>query len=257
MTDKPHSRIPTPGATYRMKGSRKLYKFRTKGGEQSIAKPDEYRLDRHTKSGNYKPGHSSYMKKKTMSDRLKSGDMVRESLINSFEFTKRLATPFDRWVAYDTGVIDEEGNIIVTEDQRTQEQQDSFTNFDVLSLRLKKLLEHIPGGKTRLAAYAANLMIQKENWQEMTEQEIIHESNETFIEYLRLYKLDKYNRALEEMPTVNMGSGAIAGGGVNGPDDVKVAKKARKHYKQQNKEDASNYHMGIQAYVNQKFNGIM
>ena len=256
MTDKPHSRIPQPGATYRMKGSRKLYKFRTKGGEQSIAKPDEYRLDRVTKSGNYKPGHSSYTKKKTMSDRLKSGDMVRESLVNSFEFTKRLATPFSRWSAYDSGVIDEEGNIIVAEEDRTELQSLSFTNFDVLSLRLKKLLEHIPGGKTRLAAYAANLMIMKENWQDMSEQEIIHESNDTFIEYLRLYKLDKYNRALEEMPTVNMGSGNIAGGGVNGPDDVKVAKKARKHYKQQNKEDAENYHLGIQTYVNQKFNGM-
>ena len=262
MTDRPHSRIPHPGATYRMKGSRKLYKFRTKGeigdrtSPQVTAKPDEYRLDKVSKSGNYRPGHSSYIKKKTMSDRLKSGDMVRENLVNSFEFTKRLATPFNRWSAYDSGVIDEEGNIIVAEEDRTELQSLSFTNFDVLSLRLKKLLEHIPGGKTRLAAYAANLMIMKENWHNMSEQEIIHESNDTFIEYLRLYKLDKYNRALEEMPTVNMGSGAIAGGGINGPDDVKVAKKARKHYKQQNKEDAENYHSGIQFYVNQKFNGM-
>ena len=99
-------------------------------------------------------------------------------------------------------------------------------------------------------------MVVKEDWHNRTEQDIIHESNETFIEYLRLYKLDKYNRALEEMPTVSMGSGAIAGGGINGPDDVKVSKKKQKHYKQQNKEDASNYHMGIQTYVNQKFNGL-
>ena len=65
MTDRPHSRIPHPGATYRMKGSRKRYKFRTKGeigdrtSPQSIAKPDEYRLDRVTGSGRYKPGHLS------------------------------------------------------------------------------------------------------------------------------------------------------------------------------------------------------
>ena len=56
MTDKPHSRIPSPGATYRMRGSRKLYKFRTKepttgSNPQAVAKPDEYRLDLHTKSG--------------------------------------------------------------------------------------------------------------------------------------------------------------------------------------------------------------
>ena len=46
MTDRQHSRIPHPGANYRMKGSRKRYKFRTKveigdrTNPQSIAKPD-------------------------------------------------------------------------------------------------------------------------------------------------------------------------------------------------------------------------
>ena len=45
-------------------------------------------------------------------------------------------------------------------------------------------------------------------------------------DYIRVYRLDNYKRALEEMPTNAMGSGAVAGGGVNGPDDVKMAKKA-------------------------------
>ena len=58
------------------------------------------------------------------------------------------------------------------------------------------------------------------------------------------------------MPTNAMGSGAIAGGGVNGPDDVKMAKKARKKYKTQNKIDATNYHGGLKHYVNMRFNGI-
>ena len=53
-----------------------------------------------------------------------------------------------------------------------------------------------------------------------------------------------------------MGAGNIAGAGVNGPDDVKMAKKARKRYKTQNKIDAANYHGGLQHYVNMRFNGI-
>ena len=174
-----------------------------------------------------------------------------------YQFIKRLATPFNKWEAFKTGVIDAKGNIKILERRRTTQQRNSFKIFDLLVLRLKKLLEKIPGGRTRLASYAAALMLIKEDWGNKSEQQILHESNDTFIDYLRLYKLDTYNRALEEMPTVNMGSGNIAGGGINGPDDVKVAKKARKVYKQQNKEDAENYHMGIQAYVNQKFNGIM
>ena len=99
-------------------------------------------------------------------------------------------------------------------------------------------------------------MLIKEDWENKTEQEILHESNDTFIDYLRLYKLDTYNRALEEMPTNSMGAGNIAGAGVNGPDDVKMAKKARKRYKTQNKIDAANYHGGLQHYVNMRFNGI-
>ena len=262
MTDRPHSRIPHPGATYRMKGSRKRYKFRTKGeigdrtSPQSIAKPDEYRLDRVTGSGRYKPGHSSYMKKKTMSDRLKSGEMVRENLMLTYQFVKRLTTPFNEWPSYNTGVHDESGNLLVLEGQRTEVQEQSFNKFDLISLRLKKILESIPEGNTRLASYAAAMMIVKENWEDKSESDILSESNDTFIDYLRMFKLNKYARALEEMPTVSMGSGAIAGGGINGPDDVKVSKKARKKYKSSNKEEAENYHMGIQAYVNQKFNGM-
>jgi hypothetical protein len=261
MTDKPHSRIPTPGATYRMRGSRKLYKFRTKepttgSNPQAVAKPDEYRLDLHTKSGRYKPGHSSYMKKKTMSDRLKSGEMVRENLMLTYQFVKRLTTPFNEWPSYNTGVHDESGNLLVLEGQRTEQQEQSFNKFDLICLRLKKIMESIPGGNTRLASYAAAMMIINEKWEDKSESEILSESNDMYVDYLRMFRLNKYARALEEMPTVSMGSGAIAGGGINGPDDVKVSKKARKKYKNQNKMDAEDYHMGIKAYVNQKFNGM-
>ena len=173
-----------------------------------------------------------------------------------YQFIKRLATPFNKWPSFKSGVHDARGNIKVLERRRTRQQKESFKTFDLLVLRLKKLLEKIPGGKTRLASYAAALMLIKEDFSDKTESEILAESNETFVDYLRMYRLNKYARALEEMPTVSMGSGAIAGGGINGPDDVKVAKKARKKYKNQNKIDAENYHMGIQTYVNQKFNGI-
>jgi hypothetical protein len=124
-------------------------------------------------------------------------------------------------------------------------------------LKLKRLLEKIPGGRSRLASYAAALYLIKEDWTDKTEKDILHESNQDFTDYIRIYRLDNYKRALEEMPTNSMGSGAIAGAGVNGPDDVKVTKKKRLKYKSQNKIDAVNYHSGIQAYVNRKFNGIM
>ena len=173
-----------------------------------------------------------------------------------YQFIKRLATPFNKWDAYKTGVIDERGNILIKPGMRDKPQLDSFKIFDVMILKLKRLLEKIPGGKTRLASYAAALYLVKEDWQDKSEYDILTESNDTYIEYLRLYKLDTYKRALEEMPTNSAGSGAIAGMGVNGPNDVKVSKNKQKKYKEQNRIDAANYHDGIKTYVNRRFNGM-
>jgi hypothetical protein len=71
-------------------------------------------------------------------------------------------TPFAEWDAYKTGVIDDEGNIIVPSEKRTLAQDDSFTKFDLLILKLKRVLEKLPFGKVKLASYAAALFLLKE-----------------------------------------------------------------------------------------------
>ena len=60
-----------------------------------------------------------------------------------YQFLKRLATPFNKWDAFKTGVIDRQGNIITKKRQRTAEQNKSFKIFDVMILRLKRLLGKI------------------------------------------------------------------------------------------------------------------
>ena len=174
-----------------------------------------------------------------------------------YQFIRRLATPFKEWPAYKTGVIDDKGNIKIKPKDRNQKQNQSFKVFDVMILKLKRLLEKIPFGRTKLASYAAALYLIKEDWESKSEQEILSESSDQFTDYIRIYRLENYKKAIEEeMPTNSAGAGNVAGMGVNGPNDVKVAKKARKRYKDQNKIDAANYHGGIQHYVNQRFNGI-
>lgn len=133
--------------------------------------------------------------------------------------------------------------------------QESTEPFDILTTKLKGMLENMEGGNTRLAYYAAAHLMLNEDWEDKSEQEI-NQILENFADYVKIYRLDNFKRGLEEMPTNAMGSGAIAGAGVNGPDDVKVSKKARKKYKSQNKIDAENYHQGIQQFVNMKFNGF-
>tara|TARA_B100000575_G_C22964714_1_gene557184 strand:- start:51 stop:629 length:579 start_codon:yes stop_codon:yes gene_type:complete len=173
-----------------------------------------------------------------------------------YQFIRRLATPFKEWPAYKTGVIDDRGNIKKNKRTRTREEDKSFQTFDLMILKLKKLLEKIPGGRTRLASYAAALFLIREKWEHKTEEQILSEDNADFADYIRVFRLTNFKKALEEMPANSMGGGAIAGGGINGPDDVKVAKKARKRYKTNNKREAEDYHGGLKAFVNMKFNGL-
>ena len=79
-----------------------------------------------------------------------------------YRILRLFTTPFSEWDAYKSGVIDAEGNIIVASEKRTPVQDDSFTKFDLLILKLKRVLEKLPFGKTRLASYAAALFLLKE-----------------------------------------------------------------------------------------------
>lgn len=79
-----------------------------------------------------------------------------------YRILRLFTTPFVEWDAYKSGVIDGEGNIIVASDKRTPAQDDSFTKFDLLIVKLKRVLEKLPFGKTRLASYAAALFLLKE-----------------------------------------------------------------------------------------------
>ena len=79
-----------------------------------------------------------------------------------YRILRLFTTPFAEWEANKTGVIDDEGNIVVPSEKRTPAQDDSFTKFDLLILKLKRVLEKLPFGKTKLASYAAALFLLKE-----------------------------------------------------------------------------------------------
>lgn len=131
-----------------------------------------------------------------------------------YQFIKRLATPFDKWKAYELGIIDERGNILKKrKDLRLVKERDAFGVFDVMILKLKRLLEKLPYGKTRIASYAAALWLVKEgkNFNEDTTEEELKESFDNY-----------YNKILNE-EIVN----TSAGGNVAGlPPDEPVVKKS-------------------------------
>lgn len=141
-----------------------------------------------------------------------------------YNFLKRLATPFSEWEAYKLGIIDERGNILKKKKEFTlQKERSAFGVFDTMILKLKRLIEKVPGGKTRLASYAAALYLIKEgqNYTEETPDEVLEE--QFMSHYMTLTESD-INLQFEEIVNA-AGSGNVGG---LPPDDPPVFPKSQK-----------------------------
>ena len=164
-----------------------------------------------------------------------------------YQFIRRLATPFDEWEAFDLGIIDDEGEILISRKKlKTVREKEAFGAYDLMILNLKKMLEKVPGGNRRLASYAAALYLLKE-WNHFTPETMLNESitdqeisesinsiqpllsvfvkDKPIIPYAenavnhKVHDLDKMfeEKFKEEAPTNSAGGGEVAGIGV-GPD---------------------------------------
>lgn len=61
-----------------------------------------------------------------------------------YKFISALTTPFNQMAAYKTGVIDAKGLQIVPDNELSQVQQNSFTDFDRLVISLKRIIVMVP-----------------------------------------------------------------------------------------------------------------
>jgi|TARA_B110000908_G_scaffold132543_1_gene156125 hypothetical protein len=141
-----------------------------------------------------------------------------------FQFIKRLSTPFSEWKAYKLGIIDENGKQLIKRTKfTTRDQKDAFGIFDIMIMKLKRLLEKVPGGKSRIGSYAAALYLIKEHDAIMSQGEMLTE--EQLEDKLNLY-IEQVNSTHKDMdalfesmvdedaPANSAGSGNIAGIGV-------------------------------------------
>ena len=159
-----------------------------------------------------------------------------------YQFIRRLATPFKEWKAYELGIIDDKGvQLKKRREFTTREEKDSYGIFDIMITKLKRLIEKVPGGKTRLGSYAAALYLIEEHndimekGETLTEEHLELKLNEymTLVEDSQLSVDELFERAFEEdEPANSAGGGNIAGIGV-GPDgepglSVSQLKKNRK-----------------------------
>ena len=101
-----------------------------------------------------------------------------------FRFLKLLVTPFDETKAYELGIIDENGkNLRKANKLNTEEERESYTILHRLVFNIKKLIEKVPGGKTKLGSYAAALFLIKEHLKDKIEDEELLEKE--FYKYLK------------------------------------------------------------------------
>ena len=110
----------------------------------------------------------------------------------TFRFLKLLVTPFNKTEAYRLGIIDERGKVLRKYKtlERIEERQ-AYTILHRLVFNIKKLIEKVPGGKSRLASYAAALFLIKEHVREY------QDSDGQLLEK-ELYKYLKDNNLVEE-----------------------------------------------------------
>jgi len=89
-------------------------------------------------------------------------------LAYTFRFLALLVTPFKKTKAYEKGIIDENGKRIKKPPFSSIEDREDYANYYTRFIRLvfnvKKLIGKVPGGKTRIASYAAALYLIKEDF---------------------------------------------------------------------------------------------
>lgn len=95
-------------------------------------------------------------------------------LVYTFRFLRLLTTAFEDTNAYKLGIIDAEGKKI--KKASTSEEKAAYNAFHRLVFNIKKLLAVAPGGKSKLATYAAALFLLKEKFGISDFEKILKES---------------------------------------------------------------------------------
>ena len=80
----------------------------------------------------------------------------------TYALMKRLVTPFEKWPAYKHGIIDAQGKVLKPRKTLDATEKLSWGRFDILAANIKKIIQKIPGGSTRLGSLAAAAFLFKE-----------------------------------------------------------------------------------------------
>ena len=91
----------------------------------------------------------------------------------TYRIIKTLVKPWKEQDAYKLGIIADKGKVLKkTKQLKTSEEKEAYTVLTKFIFNLKRLLNQVPGGKSKFASYAtAAILLLKE--EEENEQEVL------------------------------------------------------------------------------------
>ena len=111
---------------------------------------------------------------------------LTESVVDiyvAYKFVKIMSQPWTDTDAFKLGIIDDKGKVLIKrKNLKNGEQKAAYTIFHTLIWNLKKLLDKLPPGRTRIGSFAAALWMLKEYTATRVQDENLIES--TFIDYM-------------------------------------------------------------------------
>lgn len=117
------------------------------------------------------------------------------------QFLKRVILPFDKWPAYQLGIIDDKGKVLRQRSSlKTREERQAWGYYDIVVANLKKILAKVPGGGSKLVSIAAAYFLFKE-----------HKNFDCTNELLLQEHFVKKWKAITEEVAANMTGPSIAG----------------------------------------------
>ena len=104
--------------------------------------------------------------------------------VYTLRFLRLLTTPWEETNAYKEGLIDDQGKKL--RKPVTEKEKSVYNMFHRLVFNVKKLINKVPGGKSKIASYAAALLLLKENYSlsDTSLEKIVAESGIDILDFL-------------------------------------------------------------------------
>tara|TARA_B110000211_G_scaffold233724_1_gene300746 strand:- start:1545 stop:2189 length:645 start_codon:yes stop_codon:yes gene_type:complete len=135
----------------------------------------------------------------------------------AYRFIKILTSKWEDTDAYASGVVDASGNQLKkTGDLKTSDEKKSYTIFHKIIFNIKRLLQRFPGGKSRIASYAAALSLLRESTE-------VRQTDKDILENILIEHINKLEETLHEKSLLteeianSVGTGAALGNFIQKP----------------------------------------